>query len=52
MVQSRRKLRETVARAKSRPIKWYTIRMVFWALVLAFGFVMFMFGWIIGRYVT
>jgi len=51
MVESRREKRIIRARAKQKPVKWYTLRIVFWALVLAFGFVMFMFGWIIGRYV-
>ena len=51
MAKSLREKRNRRARAKNKPVKWYAIRMVFWALVLAYGFVLFMLGWVVGRFV-
>ena len=50
MVESRREKRVKRVRAKKPKPKWYFIKVVFWSLLLAFGFVMFMFGWYIGEY--
>jgi len=50
MVESRRKLRRIAAKAKSKPVKWYSIRIVFWSMLLALCFVMFFMGYVVGAW--
>jgi len=39
-----------VARLKNKPVKWYAIRTVFYLLLVAYGFVMFFTGYIVGEF--
>jgi len=51
MVESIRekKIKEAI-RLKGRPTKWYFLRIAFWSMVIAYGFIMFLTGWFMGRY--
>ena len=51
MVESRRKkILEEKRKKLNKNSKWYMLRIAFWSMVLAYGFVMFMIGWYLGEY--
>ena len=51
MVESRRKKIQQEKKKKLRkPGKWYMLRIAFWSMLLAFGFVMLMLGYYLGAY--
>jgi len=46
MVESKRKKN----RVKKKPVKWYTLRIYFWAMLLSLCFVMLGIGFMLGKY--
>ena len=51
MVDSLRERRINVAKAKKPRPKWYMLKVVFWCLLVALCFVMFMIGFYVSKVV-